>query len=318
MAAKAGEAFLALFDWRWPMRCHLISKSAVSPIFCRASWTLFSPKSRCPAAWAARTCSALNIFETARRRMSAGGRPAAAAAAAIRSRIAARLPAMSCTYLIEATIDFAVSAYLPVGSSLRYASNFGFAAGWSPVLESPMPSQYCASAIFGSSLTACSNWAFASGNLLAFHRMTPWLNAADALPPPAAPAAPARPPPRRPRRAGRAAAGCAQFHRLLAGLGGLVELFLAVVQVGKPVISVGEIGLQLDGLLICGLGFVVFLRACLHRADVGVALGAGRDHRDDFVELGDRLFILAGVAQLDTLVEALRRRLSLGLVLRRL
>src|SRR5919107_4174623 len=99
MAAKAGAAFFALFDWRWPMRCHLISKSAVSASFCRASWTLFSPKSRCPAAYAARTCSALNVFETARRRMSAGGRPAAAAAAAIRSRIAARLPTIACTYL---------------------------------------------------------------------------------------------------------------------------------------------------------------------------------------------------------------------------
>ena len=30
------------------MRCHLILMSAVSPIFCSPSWTLFSPKSICP------------------------------------------------------------------------------------------------------------------------------------------------------------------------------------------------------------------------------------------------------------------------------
>src|SRR5262245_55786095 len=97
MAAKAGPAFFALFDWRWPMRCHLIDKSAVASTFCRASWTLFSPKSRCPAAYAVRTWSALNVLETARSRTDWGSRPAAAAAAAIRCRIAARLPAMSFT-----------------------------------------------------------------------------------------------------------------------------------------------------------------------------------------------------------------------------
>jgi hypothetical protein len=90
MAAKAAAAFFALFDWRWPIRCHLISKSAVSSRFCRASWTLFSPKSRCPAAWAARTCAAPNVYDTASRRTSPGGRPHDTAAAAIRSRIAAR------------------------------------------------------------------------------------------------------------------------------------------------------------------------------------------------------------------------------------
>ena len=50
MAANAGAAFFTLFDCRWPIRCHLTLISAVSPIFCRPSWTLFSPKSRCPAA----------------------------------------------------------------------------------------------------------------------------------------------------------------------------------------------------------------------------------------------------------------------------
>jgi hypothetical protein len=34
-----------LFDCRWPMRCHLTGISEVAEIFCRASWTLFSPKS---------------------------------------------------------------------------------------------------------------------------------------------------------------------------------------------------------------------------------------------------------------------------------
>jgi hypothetical protein len=50
IAAKAGAAFFALFDCRWPIRCHLMAKSAVASRFCRASWTLFSPKSRWPAA----------------------------------------------------------------------------------------------------------------------------------------------------------------------------------------------------------------------------------------------------------------------------
>jgi hypothetical protein len=71
------------------MRCHLMARSAVASCFCRASWTLFSPKSRWPAAYAALTWSGPNVFETARRETSVGVRPAAAAAAAIRERVAA-------------------------------------------------------------------------------------------------------------------------------------------------------------------------------------------------------------------------------------
>src|SRR5690349_10468199 len=95
MAAKAGPALLALFDWRWPSKCHLLGNSAVASSFCSASWTLFSPKSRCPAAYAARTWSALKVLETARSLTDPGSRPAAEAAAAIRFRTAAMLPAMS-------------------------------------------------------------------------------------------------------------------------------------------------------------------------------------------------------------------------------
>ena len=72
---SAGAAFFALFDCRWPMRCHLLSISAVSAIFCRPSWTLFSPKSRWPAAQAARTRSAPNVLETATSVTAPGSRP---------------------------------------------------------------------------------------------------------------------------------------------------------------------------------------------------------------------------------------------------
>ena len=54
--AKAGPAFRALFVCRWPSRCHLMVRSVVSPIFCSASWTRFSPKSRWPAAYAVANC----------------------------------------------------------------------------------------------------------------------------------------------------------------------------------------------------------------------------------------------------------------------
>src|SRR6187402_387121 len=58
--------------------------SAVSPIFCRPSWTLFSPKSTWPAAAAARTASALNVLETAISLTVVGSRPARRAAASSR------------------------------------------------------------------------------------------------------------------------------------------------------------------------------------------------------------------------------------------
>ncbi len=147
MAAKAGAALVTLFDWRWPIKCHLISNSVVSAIFCRASWTLFSPKSRWPAAYAARTWPALKVFDTARSLTSSGPRPAAAAAAAIRWRTAARLLAISFTpgnYLIVATMLFAMSTYWPVGESFRYVSKCGLAsvsASFVPALTSDIPSQ---------------------------------------------------------------------------------------------------------------------------------------------------------------------------------
>ena len=74
MHANAAAAFFALFDCRWPMRCHLAGISAVSAIFCRPSCTLFSPNSRCPASHASRTQSAPNVFETATS-VTSDGRP---------------------------------------------------------------------------------------------------------------------------------------------------------------------------------------------------------------------------------------------------
>ncbi len=84
--ADRRRGFSALFDCRWPMRCHRSLVSADCAIFCRASWTLFSPKSSCPASAAARTASMGWVLETAISRTSSGRRPARPAAFAIRSR----------------------------------------------------------------------------------------------------------------------------------------------------------------------------------------------------------------------------------------
>ena len=90
-------AFRALFDCRWPMRCHRSLVSADCAIFCRASWTLFSPKSSWPASAAARTASMGWVLETAISRTSSGFRPARPAASAMRSRTSASRPGM-CSY----------------------------------------------------------------------------------------------------------------------------------------------------------------------------------------------------------------------------
>ena len=93
--ANAGAAFRALFVCRWPSRCHLIDRSArFRAIFCRASWTRFSPKSRWPAAYASRTASMGKVLETATSRTEEGSRPADRAAAAMRARISASRSAM--------------------------------------------------------------------------------------------------------------------------------------------------------------------------------------------------------------------------------
>src|SRR6185295_15990179 len=105
MQANCAAALRALFDWRWPMRCHLTSMSAVWSIFCRASCTLFSPKSRCPACQAARTWSAPNVFETAMSWMAAGSRPARRAAASSRDRTTCRLCATDATVKTWALLD---------------------------------------------------------------------------------------------------------------------------------------------------------------------------------------------------------------------
>ena len=70
-----------------------VGRSAVSVRLARASWTRFSPKSTCPAAWAARTASAPNVLLTATRRTASGDRPLRVAALAMRARTAASRPA---------------------------------------------------------------------------------------------------------------------------------------------------------------------------------------------------------------------------------
>jgi len=112
---------------------------------------LFSPKSRWPAAQAARTWSGPNVFDTATSRASSGRRPARRAASAIRDRIAARFAAMVASsvnsrlgpsrHLIAAMTPFACSAYCPVGASFRYSSKWGFASGSLPSFTSDIPSQ---------------------------------------------------------------------------------------------------------------------------------------------------------------------------------
>ena len=87
-SGRSPAAFRALFDCRWPMRCHRIRRRSAA-IFCRASCTLFSPKSSCPAAAAART-SIGKVFDTATRRTAWGLRPDAGGGA-IRDAIATRL-----------------------------------------------------------------------------------------------------------------------------------------------------------------------------------------------------------------------------------
>src|SRR5436190_6207683 len=95
MRLKLSVALRALFVCRWPTRCHLRERSEVASIFCSASCTLFSPKSTCPAAAAARTCSGPKVLDTATSRIVAGSRCPRSAARAIRSRTAVSRPAIS-------------------------------------------------------------------------------------------------------------------------------------------------------------------------------------------------------------------------------
>ena len=77
-ARERPAAFRALFDCRCPIRCHRTGRSVAAAIFCRASCTRFSPKSRWPAATAARTCVDRVTSSTRRPggRRPGGGRPA--------------------------------------------------------------------------------------------------------------------------------------------------------------------------------------------------------------------------------------------------
>src|SRR5262245_5167765 len=63
-----------------------MSRSPDCAIFSSPSCTRFSPKSRCPAAYASRMDSIGNVLETATRVTEEGSRPADRAAAAMRSR----------------------------------------------------------------------------------------------------------------------------------------------------------------------------------------------------------------------------------------
>ena len=65
-----------------------------------ASWTRFSPNTRCPAAITGRISSAEKVFDTATSRTEAGSRPARPAAACMRVRTASRRrPMRSCSSL---------------------------------------------------------------------------------------------------------------------------------------------------------------------------------------------------------------------------
>ena len=88
--SKRAPAFRALFDCRWPTRCQRDRRDRrAASIFCRASWTLFSPKSTLPGVGGGADVLGGKVFETATRRTAAGSRPARPAARAMRSRTSA-------------------------------------------------------------------------------------------------------------------------------------------------------------------------------------------------------------------------------------
>src|SRR4051794_7013286 len=86
---------LTLLRWSWPTKCHRRSRSAQLACLSRASWSRFSPTSPTPSSARIRTSLAGQVFVTATRATSSGGRPAETQAAAIRARVAARLAASS-------------------------------------------------------------------------------------------------------------------------------------------------------------------------------------------------------------------------------
>src|SRR5687767_9613839 len=97
MASNGRAALRALLDCRWPIRCQRASgcAAASASILGRASWTLFSPKSRWPASMAARMASRPKVLETATSRTASAARPESAAARAMRARTSARFAAMA-------------------------------------------------------------------------------------------------------------------------------------------------------------------------------------------------------------------------------
>ncbi len=147
MTSKRCAAFLALFDCRWPTKCHVTPRSGAPSNLGSASWILFSPKSLCPARAAALMCSTEKVLEMATRRILAGSRPTRRAALAMRSRT---LSSRACSaagsstargyFFSCATSDVAVAAFGPLGASFRYVSNSVAAPARLPSFTSAIPS----------------------------------------------------------------------------------------------------------------------------------------------------------------------------------
>src|SRR6266404_9920349 len=85
MTSNASTACRALFDCRWPIKCHRTSP-LINATFVIPSCTRFSPRLQAPASTACCTVAESNVLETAMRVISSALRPARSAARAICSR----------------------------------------------------------------------------------------------------------------------------------------------------------------------------------------------------------------------------------------
>jgi hypothetical protein len=117
MTSKSSAALRALFDCRWPTRCHSSRAAPQSAsIFPSASWTRFSPNWQCPAAIACEMISIGKVLLIASRVISPGIRPQARAVSAILSRILCKFCAMLFTGVADWTLCCNGSfVTLPVG-----------------------------------------------------------------------------------------------------------------------------------------------------------------------------------------------------------
>ena len=237
--------------------------SAAAAIFCRPSCTLFSPKSRCPAAYGRRGRASTRIGlrdrdqpDVRRRR----ARPAPAARgdplahdlgrAAPRSSLGDRAHAGRRLELRQHRLGLAgelAGRARATGTSRTPPT----ASGILPSLSSAMPSWKCASAWFGLALSASSNLTLASAIL-------PCVPQDDALVVDGV---------------GAAAAGAAAA-RLGAHRRRFVEALLVVVERGQRVQRLGVVGLELERLLPALLGLLLVLLLQVGVADVVVAVVA--------------------------------------------